>query len=174
MWLLFRPLRLDADAGPVTITLVAVGLALALLGGAWALEKLLPSFRFASHLLERALSRLDLSLPLVFMLAALTSVSEELFFRGALLSLVGVWGQALVFGVMHPAPLKGWSYTAYTFIAGLAFGYVTLFTGSLWAAIAAHFVVNLQGFLEVRRSQRRRLKRSRAFATEFASAERDR
>ena len=153
---------------------MAVGLALALLGGAWALEKLLPSFRFASHRLERALSRLDLSLPLVLVLAALTSVSEELFFRGVLLSLVGVWGQALAFGVMHPAPLKGWSYTAYTFLAGLAFGCATLLTGSLWAAIAAHFVVNLQGFLAVRRLQRQRVKRSRTLATEFAPAESDR
>ena len=165
---------MDADAGPVAVASIAFGLALALLGGAWALEKLLPSFRFASHLLERALSRLDLSLPLALMLAALTSVSEELFFRGALLSLIGVWGQALVFGLMHPAPLRGWSYTAYTFVAGLAFGYATLLTGSLWTAIAAHFIVNLQGFLAVRRLQRQRVKRSRTLATEFAPAESDR
>ena len=93
---------------------------------------------------------------LAFGLAAATSLSEELFFRGALLPLVGVWGQALLFGLLHPAPLKGWSYTAYTFIAGLAFGYATLLTGSLWAALLAHFVINLQGFLEVRRLQRKR------------------
>ena len=70
----------------------------------------------------------------------------------------GVWGQALIFGAMHPAPLKGWSYTAYTFLAGLAFGYATLLTGNLWAAMIAHFCVNLQGFLEVRRLQRKRTK----------------
>ncbi len=164
-WLLFRPLRLDADAGLPTVLLTAAVLAGGLLGGAWLLEKLLPSFRVASKLLERALARLPISLPLAFALAALTSVSEELFFRGALLSLLGVsslgvWGQALVFGLMHPAPLKGWSYMVYTFAAGLAFGYVTLLTGSLWAAIIAHFIVNLQGFLEVRRLQRKRAKRS--------------
>ena len=164
-WLLFRPLRLEADAELLTILLIAAALAGGLLGGAWLLEKLLPSFRFASNLLERALSRLPISLPLAFTLAALTAVSEELFFRGALLSLIGaspigvgggVWGQAFIFGVMHPAPLKGWSYTAYTFLAGLAFGYTTLLTGTLWAAMIAHFCVNLQGFLEVRRLQRRR------------------
>lgn len=166
-WLLWRPLELGASAGPLAVSFVAAGLAGGLLGGAWCLEKLLPSFRTASQLLERALSRLPMSLPLAFTFAALTSVSEELFFRGALLSLigaswVGVWGQALVFGLMHPAPLEGWSYTVYTFVAGLAFGYVTLLTGSLWAAISAHFVVNLYGFLEVRRVQRRRTKRAGA------------
>ena len=160
-WLLWRPLELAADAGLLTTLLTAAGLAAGLLGGGWLLDRLLPSFRTASKLLERALSRLNVSLPLAFAFAALTSVSEELFFRGALLSLLGagtlgLWGQALVFGLMHPAPLKAWSYTVYTFVAGLAFGYATLLTGSLWAAIAAHFVVNLQGFLEVRRLQRRR------------------
>ena len=163
-WLLWRPLELEADADLLTVLLVAAGLAAGLLGGAWLLEKLLPSFRTASKLLERVLSRLPISLPLALTFAALTSVSEELFFRGALLSLFGaspfgVWGQALIFGLLHPAPLKGWSYTVYTFVAGLAFGYVTLLTGSLWAAMLAHFFVNLQGFLEVRRSQRRRNER---------------
>lgn len=163
-WLLWRPLTLAADADLLTVLLTAAILAGGLLGGAWLLEKRLPSFRTASKLLERALSRLPISLPLALILAALTSVSEELFFRGALLSLFGaspfgVWGQALVFGLMHPAPLRGWSYTLYTFVAGLAFGYATLLTGSLWAAMIAHFAVNLQGFLEVRRLQRQRDKR---------------
>ena len=158
-WLFFRPLRLEADAGPLTVLLVAAALILGLLGGAWLLEKFLPSFRFASKLLERALATFPISLPLAFSLAAATALSEELFFRGALLPLVGVWGQALVFGLLHPAPLKGWSYTVYTFIAGLAFGYATLYTGSLWAAMLAHFVINLQGFLEVRRSQREKRRR---------------
>ena len=159
LWLLFRPLRLEADAGPFTVLLVAAALILGLLGGAWGLEKLLPSFRFASKLLERALANFPISLPFAFALAAATALSEELFFRGALLPLIGVWGQALVFGLLHPAPLKGWSYTAYTFVAGLAFGYATLLTGSLWAAMLAHFVINLQGFLEVRRLQREKRRR---------------
>ncbi len=158
-WLFFRPLRLEADAGPLTVLLVAAALIVGLLGGAWLLEKFLPSFRFAGKLLECALATFPISLPLAFSLAAATALSEELFFRGALLPLVGVWGQALVFGLLHPAPLKGWSYTVYTFIAGLAFGYATLYTGSLWAAMLAHFVINLQGFLEVRRSQREKRRR---------------
>lgn len=178
-WLLWRPLELNADANLFTVLLAAAILAGGLLGGAWLLEKLLPSFRVASKLLERALARLPISLPLAFALAALTSVSEELFFRGALLSFLGaspigmvggVWGQALVFGLMHPAPLKGWSYTVYTFVAGLAFGYVTLLTGNLWAAIIAHFLVNLQGFLEVRRLQRERFKRSEAVVASSCSS----
>jgi membrane protease YdiL (CAAX protease family) len=155
LWLTWRPLQLEADAGPLAIVAVGAGVAAALLAGAWLLEQVLPSFRYASQLLERALRQTPITWPLAVVLAALTAVSEELFFRGALLSLIGVWGQAAVFGLMHPAPLKAWSYTAYTFVAGLAFGYATLYTGSLWAAILAHFAVNLHGFLTLRRQQQR-------------------
>ncbi len=156
IWLLIRPLNLAATAGPLTILLTAVLLVLALLGGAWLLERFSPSFRFASKLLERALEYFPMSIPLALSLAAVTAVAEELFFRGALLPLIGVWGQALLFGLMHPVPRKGWAYMVYSFVAGLSFGYATLYTGSLWAATVAHFAINLQGFLEVRALQKRK------------------
>ncbi|HEX7021907.1 MAG TPA: type II CAAX endopeptidase family protein [Trueperaceae bacterium] len=156
LWLHLRPLELAANAGPGRILGVAVALSMLLWGGAWLLGCLLPSFRTAERLLERAIAALPLSLPLAVALAAATSVSEELFFRGALLSVVGVWGQGLVFGLLHPAPRRAWSYTAYTFMGGVAFGYATLWTGSLWAAMLAHFAINLQGFLEMRAQQRKR------------------
>ena len=155
LWLRFRPLDLEAAAGPLVVLLAAGALAGALLGGAWLLERTLPSFRHAGRLLERALLGLRLNLLLSVALALATAVSEELFFRGALLGLIGVWPQALLFGLLHPATRRGWSYTVFTFVAGLAFGYVTLWTGSLWAAMLAHFVINLQGFLELRSRHRR-------------------
>ena len=137
---------------------MAAALVAGLLGGAWLLEKTLPSFRHASKLLERALTGVPLSLPLIFFLAATSSAAEELFFRGLLMPVITVWGQALVFGLLHPATRRGWSYTAFTFVAGLAFGYATLWSGSLLPAVAAHFVINLQGFWEVRRLQQRKRK----------------
>jgi membrane protease YdiL (CAAX protease family) len=155
VWLTFRPLRLEAAAGVPTVLLAAAALLVTLLGSGWLLERSLPSFRHAGRLLERALQGLRLNLPLSLGLALTTAFAEELFFRGALLGLIGVWPQALLFGLLHPATRRGWSYTAFTFVAGLAFGYATVWTGSLWAAILAHFVINLQGFLEIRSRQRR-------------------
>ncbi|MBS3967697.1 MAG: CPBP family intramembrane metalloprotease [Truepera sp.] len=151
VWLMFRPLDLGPSAGPGLTLVVAVVLIAALLAGAWLCERLLPSFRYASCLLEQALADLQLSVPAMIVLAALTAVAEELLFRGALLSWLGVWGQAVLFGLAHPAPRQGWSYTAYTLVAGVLLGYATLLTGQLWAAILAHFVINLQGFAEVRK-----------------------
>ena len=155
VWLYFRPFPYTAQLPWWGLLLAAFALVAALLGAAQVLEKYLPSFRYASKLLGRALGRITLSLPLAFALAAASSLAEELFFRGALLPLIGVWGQALLFGLLHPAPRRAWSYTVFTFVAGLAFGFVTLLTGSLVPALVAHFVINFQGFLELRQEQQK-------------------
>ena len=156
IWLLFRPFPYEPQTSWLGLFLTAVSLVVVLLGAAWILEKTLASFRYASSLLERALSNFRITLPFAFALAALSSVAEELFFRGALMPLIGVWGQALVFGLLHPMPRRAWIYMVFTFAAGVCFGYATLLTGSLIPAIAAHFVINLQGFLELRNKQRQK------------------
>lgn len=160
VWLLYRPADLGPRVALPTLAFVTVGLTAGLLGGAWLLERTLPSFRYASGLLERALERFRPSGLEAVGFALLTAGAEELFFRGALQSLIGVWGQALVFGLLHPMPRRGWSYTLYTAVSGLAFGYAVIVTGSLWPGFVAHFLVNFQGLLELRRGARARLGRS--------------
>jgi uncharacterized protein len=157
IWLFFRPFPYELRTSFPGLFLTAVALVAFLLGAAWLLEKTIPSFKYASGLLEQALSQFHITLPFAFALAVLSSLAEEIFFRGALMPLIGVWGQALVFGLLHPMPRRAWLYTVFTFVAGLCFGYATLWTGSLIPAIAAHFVINLQGFLEIRRKQKERL-----------------
>lgn len=117
-----------------------------LLAAAWLLERRLPSFRYASRLMEDALRTLALPRWAGPALAAVTAVGEELFFRGALLPVVGVPGQALLFGLFHPVPPRGWAYPAFAALAGLLFGWMSVASGSLLPAMTAHFVINLQGF----------------------------
>lgn len=147
----------------LTGALVAAGL----LGGAVVLERLLPSFKHATKLLERALNRLPMTLLTALALALISGVSEEVFFRGALLTwldgfLPVSWAlilQALVFAAFHPMPKRAWSYTAYTFVAGLVLGGLLLASGHLWASIWAHGLVNFVGFLEVYNKQRQSAQR---------------
>jgi membrane protease YdiL (CAAX protease family) len=146
-WVLTAPPRLPPHAGIPAVLLAAAAVAALLLAGAWLLERTVPSFRHASRLLERALTRLRLSPWAALLLAAATAGGEELFFRGGLMQLLGVWGQALVFGALHPVSLRGWTYTLYTVGAGVVFGYSALLTGSLWTPVLAHFAVNLHGLL---------------------------
>lgn len=153
-WWLWPPPASEPRLGALGLVAVGVGTALALLLGAALLERSVPSFRRTSRRLERLVR--DLRLPPGGALAAalVSGVTEELFFRGWLLPTVGLWWQALVFMLLHPAGRSGWAYTLYTGVAGLAFGALTLATGSLWPALIAHVAVNLHGFSQGGRGAR--------------------
>ena len=79
----------------------------------------------------------------------LPAVYEELFFRGALQSFMTekseifhvVWG-AFLFTFMHGLD----PYFLTTFFAGLVFGLVVKLTGSVYAAIALHFINNILSY----------------------------
>jgi membrane protease YdiL (CAAX protease family) len=117
------------------------------------------SFREAERLhreLGRNLKAVGLGPPALLLLALLSGVAEEVFFRGFLQSLLalslGAWAvllQALLFALLHPAPRKAFAYTLYTGGAGLLLGLAYLLTGSLIPGILAHVLHNARGFYEV-------------------------
>ena len=148
-WVLVWPPEFERSSSALVIVLAGAATAALLLGCAWLLERFSPSFRLGSQLTERALRRLRISPLQAFVLATVTATGEELLFRGGLMQLLGVWGQALVFGALHPISRGAWAYTVYTAVAGVVFGYGTLLTGSLWTPLIAHFLVNLHGLLSV-------------------------
>jgi membrane protease YdiL (CAAX protease family) len=147
LWFVASPPMLGEFRGPGAVALIAGVVGGLLLGGAWVLERTLPSFRWASRVIESAVAGLRLTRPQALLLAAATAAGEELFFRGGLMQILGVGGQALVFGLMHPMSRRGWAYTVFTMLAGVLFGYSVIVTGSLWTAMLAHFAVNLHGLL---------------------------
>ncbi|MBC8068990.1 MAG: CPBP family intramembrane metalloprotease, partial [Deltaproteobacteria bacterium] len=81
----------------------------------------------------------------LILLAAASALAEELLFRGAMLDAWGLWPSAMVFALLHIPPKRAlWPWTASSLAIGLALAELTLLTGNLGAAVAAHFVINLQ------------------------------
>jgi uncharacterized protein len=79
----------------------------------------------------------------IVILAAASSIGEELLFRGALLPWLGLWWQAVVFALLHVGPGKRFlPWTASAFVLGLAFGELAVWTTNLGAPIVAHFLIN--------------------------------
>lgn len=77
------------------------------------------------------------------LLAALSAVAEESFFRGALQPQVGIFWASLLFGAVHFVPrreLLPW--TPFTIAAGFLLGGLFECTGNLVAPVVAHAVVN--------------------------------
>ena len=66
----------------------------------------------------------------------LAAFPEEIFFRGALQPLLGLWLTALIFGALHAVSM---TYFIYTFFAGIGLGLLVNWRGDLWASTAAHF-----------------------------------
>jgi membrane protease YdiL (CAAX protease family) len=107
--------------------------------------------RYATHRFEwgRALHRdmRDLLGPLtgseILVLATASSVGEEIFFRGALLPAVGLWISSAIFALLHIGPkLRFLPWTFSSFVAGMVFGQLFLWTGDLGGPVVAHFTVN--------------------------------
>ena len=78
-----------------------------------------------------------------FFLALLSSLGEELFFRGALQPLLGLYPTSLLFALAHwPRNRELLPWTIMAGLLGLGFGYMSEASGQLACPIAAHFLVN--------------------------------
>jgi len=127
-----RPLR-DAGAG------MALGLVIVLLSG-WFTRATRAGERLAREL-ARLLGRR--SLAECVLLALVSGVGEEAFFRGAMQPRLGLVATSVIFGLAHFAPrreLMPWS--AFSLAAGFALGALFEATGNLVAPVVAHAVVN--------------------------------
>ncbi len=83
----------------------------------------------------------------IFMVALLPAIGEELIFRSVLIRLfksvfrnihVAVWVSAIIFSAFH---MQFYGFLPRMFL-GLVFGYLFIWTGSVWVPILAHFLNN--------------------------------
>lgn len=94
--------------------------------------------------------------PELVLLAAASALGEEIFFRGAMLDAWGLWISSLVFALLHIPPKASlWPWTLSSLVLGLVLGWLTLRTGNLGAAVAAHFVINLLNMAYITRNRPR-------------------
>ncbi len=85
----------------------------------------------------------DFSAPQILLVAGLSSLGEELLFRGLLTPWIGVIPAAILFGLAHQ--MKGpsrWVWVVWAIVVGLGLGAIFALTGSLVGPLVAHAVVN--------------------------------
>jgi CAAX protease family protein len=79
----------------------------------------------------------------VLAFAVLSSVAEELFFRGALQGSLGICASSIIFGLLHIGPTRRFvPWTAMAIVMGFVLGVLFRLTGDLTAPIAAHLTIN--------------------------------
>jgi membrane protease YdiL (CAAX protease family) len=83
----------------------------------------------------------------IFMVAVLPAIGEELLFRGVIQRIFtnwtknihwGVWISAILFSAMH---MQFYGFVPRMFL-GVLFGYLLVWSGSMWLPIIAHFMNN--------------------------------
>jgi len=89
--------------------------------------------------------------PTILVVAALSSLGEELVFRSLLTPLLGVWLQGVLFGFLHQ--IRGssrWFWMGWAACVGLALGALYWLTGSLAGPLVAHGFINAVNLLYLR------------------------
>ncbi len=118
--------------------------------------------RIRNQLEEVLASRL--SVRDILSLNFLVSSSEELFFRGFLLGLIGVIPSSLVFGVMHYIGYNSFFEVIYAISTGLLMGYLyKYYLPNILFPITFHFLANTFSLLITRRWVRKM--RTKGFET---------
>ncbi len=95
--------------------------------------------------LARALAAVlgKLSLAHCVLLAAVSGIAEEAFFRGALQPRIGLLGASLLFGLAHFVPRREFlPWAGFSVAAGFLLGALFSATGNLLAPVVAHALIN--------------------------------
>ncbi|MEM1171323.1 MAG: CPBP family intramembrane glutamic endopeptidase [Cyanobacteria bacterium P01_H01_bin.35] len=124
-----------------------VAIALGITAASGLVYRIWPAYRRSADIyLKLVLS--PLLWPDLVWLGLLPGLSEELLFRGVVLSALGLDTLALVassafFGVLHLSGREQWPYMIWATIVGIVLGYSALVTDNLLIPIIAHILTNL-------------------------------
>ena len=86
----------------------------------------------------------------IIFIAAMVSICEELLFRGAIQHSFGPYWTSILFAVIHVRYLRHYFPTGWVFLSSYGLGYIYILSGSLWAPILCHFVIDLFSGLVIR------------------------
>ncbi|MGM0380907.1 MAG: CPBP family intramembrane glutamic endopeptidase [bacterium] len=86
----------------------------------------------------------------IFLVACISGIGEEIFFRGFLQWQFGIVPASIIFGIIHVWGKKAIPYALYATAMGFYLGGLYIYTGNLWTPILAHLLNNLFGLLAIK------------------------
>jgi membrane protease YdiL (CAAX protease family) len=146
-WLAGRSLLWATDAAARRGVSPGIDLGAGLLAAAIVIalsRQLTEHTRFGDRLARTLRALLGpLTLGQCWLLAVVSGVAEEAFFRGALQPHVGLLAASLIFGAAHFVPRRDLiPWAAFSVAAGLLLGWLFEATGNLVAPVVAHAGIN--------------------------------
>lgn len=86
----------------------------------------------------------------IFVISAVVALCEELLFRGAIQHAFGPYWTSILFAAIHVRYLRHWIPTGWVFASSYGLGFIYLQTGTLWAPILCHFLIDLVSGLVIK------------------------
>ncbi|GIQ61717.1 hypothetical protein PACILC2_02850 [Paenibacillus cisolokensis] len=78
----------------------------------------------------------------IFLMSFIVAVCEEMLFRGAIQHSFGPYWTSIIFAAIHVRYLRHWIPTGLVFSISYGLGWIYIRTGTLWAPIMAHFLID--------------------------------
>lgn len=86
----------------------------------------------------------------IAVISIVVAICEELLFRGAIQHGLGPYWTSILFAVIHIRYLRHWIPTGWVFVSSYGLGYIYLQSGTLWAPIVCHFLIDFISGLVIR------------------------
>ena len=86
----------------------------------------------------------------ILLLSFVVAICEELLFRGAIQHAIGPYWTSILFAAIHARYLHSILLTGMVFATSYALGWIYVQSGTLWAPIAAHFLLDAINGLMIR------------------------
>lgn len=86
----------------------------------------------------------------IAVISLVVAICEELLFRGAIQHGLGPYWTSILFAVIHIRYLRHWIPTGWVFASSYGLGYIYLQSGTLWAPIVCHFLIDFISGLVIR------------------------
>jgi membrane protease YdiL (CAAX protease family) len=88
----------------------------------------------------------------ITLLAIVSGLAEEIFFRGAMQPVLGLVAASVIFGAAHLGPREVFpAWAIWAFLLGLVLGSIFALTGMLWGPILAHVWINQRNMIFLKR-----------------------
>ena len=146
IWMRFDQVALLPLDWSLRAVLIGIALGVGISLASAGLYQLWPQYRKAANLYLALVLQPLLWADLLW-LGLLPGLSEELLFRGVMLSAFGLTTTALIlsslcFGILHLGGTQQWPYVIWASLVGGILGYSALATGNLLIPVVAHISTN--------------------------------
>ncbi|WP_168119186.1 CPBP family intramembrane glutamic endopeptidase [Paenibacillus sp. HB172176] len=144
IWLLFQrqsPIRLFSFEKNAEFLYWGAGLALAVIAADLLLSRFVPEEASDDGGVNERIFR---TRPVwhIFLLCLVVSICEELLFRGAVQTAFGPYWTSVLFAAIHVRYLRHWIPTGLVFSISYGLGWIYIESGTIWAPILAHFLID--------------------------------